>query len=180
VVTIVFELHGTSLDNENHVASGRHDVALSPRGERQAKELGKRYKKDDFDAVFCSDLQRSYRTAELAFSDTTVPIIKDHRLRECDYGHWTRRPSAEIERERVHRIEQPFPNGESYEQTTERTRDFLVYLLQKYDRKRVLIIGHRATQYGLEHCINRVPLQEIISAPWQWKPGWTYTLTVTS
>lgn len=178
MVTIILESHGTSLDNENHVSSGHYDVALSPRGEREAKELRTRYKNDHFDAVFCSDLQRSYRTAELAFSGKKVPIIKDHRLRECDYGDWTRRPSAEIERERVHRIDQPFPNGESYRQASERIRDFLVYLLQNYDRKHVLIMNHRATQYGLEHCINRVPLQEIISARWQWKPGWTYALTV--
>lgn len=34
--------------------------------------------------------------------------------------------------------------------------------------------GHRATQYALEHLINKVPLQEAVLAPWQWQRGWFY------
>jgi broad specificity phosphatase PhoE len=58
----------------------------------------------------------------------------------------------------------PFPNGESYIQTTERVKDFLKYLLDNYDGKTIMVIGHRATQYGLEHLINHIPLETIISA----------------
>ena len=39
-----------------------------------------------------------------------------------------------------------------------------------------MVIGHRATQYGLEHWINGIPLEKVISAPWQWQPGWEYQL----
>lgn len=176
MVTIVFEAHGTSFDNENHVSSGHSDVALSPLGERQAKELGKRYKNEHFDVNFCSDLQRSYRTAELAFTDRNFSIIKDPRLRECDYGDWTRKPSKEVEQERINRIGQPFPNGESYTQASERMRSFLRDLLKNHDGKRVMIVGHRTTQYGLEHWIKDVPLIEVITAPWMWQPGWTYEI----
>lgn len=67
MVAIIFETHATSLDNENHLSSGQFDVALSPLGKKQAKELGERYKDDHFDAIFCSDLQRAFKTAEIAF-----------------------------------------------------------------------------------------------------------------
>ncbi len=40
-----------------------------------------------------------------------------------------------------------------------------------------MIIGHRATQYGLEHWISGLPMEMAITAPWQWQPGWTYHLT---
>jgi len=40
---LVFETHATSLDNEAGLASGHHDVALSPDGRRQAAELGRRH-----------------------------------------------------------------------------------------------------------------------------------------
>ena len=63
MVEIVFEAHSTTLDNESRLASGWFDVGLSELGKRQAKELGERYKDEVFDAVFCSDLQRSYKTA---------------------------------------------------------------------------------------------------------------------
>ena len=39
MVTIIFESHATSFDNENHLSSGHNDVGLSSLGEKQAKEL---------------------------------------------------------------------------------------------------------------------------------------------
>ena len=67
MVTIIFEAHGTTFDNEQHLSSGHFDVALSPLGIRQSKEMGGRYKDDQFEAIMCSDLQRSYQSAEIAF-----------------------------------------------------------------------------------------------------------------
>ncbi len=176
MTTIIFETHGTTLDNEAHLASGHYDVALSPLGEKQSREMGERYQNDKFDAVFCSDLERSYESAEIAFGDK-FPIIKDARLRECNYGDFTRKPSEEVEKEKLNRIRKSFPNGESYEQASERIKSFLQDLLKNYDGKRVMIIGHRATQYGLENLIKGVPLEEVVPAPWKWQPGWTYELT---
>lgn len=176
MVTIVFESHGTTFDNEAGLSSGLYDVALSPLGERQAKELGERYKDEHFDAIFCSELQRSYRTAEIAFAGRSIPIIKDARLNECDYGDLTRRPSSEVQPRRGEFIEKPFPGGESYTQTATRMKDFLRDLLVSYDSKKVMIIGHRATQYGLEHWIKSVPLKEAVTASWSWQPGWIYHL----
>lgn len=175
MVTIIFESHSTTFDNEQHMASGWNDIALSPLGEQQAKELGERRGKEHFDAIFCSDLQRSFQTAEIAFGDT-FPIIKDQRLRECNYGDLAQHPSSEVDPEKPNRITKPFPNGESYEQTSERMKSFLDELAKNYDNKRVIIIGHRATQYGLEHWINRIPLEQVIPASWKWQPGWEYQL----
>lgn len=69
MVTIVFESHATTFDNENHLSSGQNDVELSPLGIKQAKELGERRRNEHFNAIFCSDLQRSYKTAKIAFED---------------------------------------------------------------------------------------------------------------
>lgn len=176
MITIIFESHGTTLDNEARISSGHYDVELSEVGRQQARELGERYKGDHFDTVFCSDLQRSYKTAEIAFVDRNFPIIKDSRLRECNYGDLAKHSSEEVDAEREKRIRVPFPNGESYEQTTERVSSFLRDLLKNYDSKKVMIIGHRATQYGLEHLVNKLSLKEVVTAPWKWQPGWTYRL----
>lgn len=176
MVTIIFESHGTTFDNENHRASGWFDIELSPLGEKQAEELGGRHKNEHFDAIFCSDLQRSYKTGEIAFEGRDVSIIKDKRLRECNYGDWTKGSSDDVEKEKGNRISIPFPNGESYEQTSERMKNFLKDLLNEYDNKKVMIIGHRATQYGLEYWIKGVPFKKAVTDPWQWQPGWTYNL----
>jgi broad specificity phosphatase PhoE len=168
VITIVFEAHSTSVDNERHIASGHADVPLSMLGQQQSRELGERYQGDHFDAIFCSDLKRSYRTAEIAFG-SLHKIVRDPRLRECDYGDFTQKPSSIVDPEKPKRINEPFPNGESYEQAAERIRSFLETLSQDYQDKRVMVVGHRATQYGLEHWINGVPLQEAITAPWTYE-----------
>ena len=175
MITIIFEAHGTTFDNEAHLASGHNDVELSPLGIEQSKEMGERYKDDHFDAIFCSDLQRAYKSAEIGFGDKW-PIIQDARLRECDYGDLTQHSSDEVNAEKPNRIDTPFPNGESYQQTTARMKSFLDDLKRDYAGKRVMVIGHRATQFGLDHLINGVSLEELTSAKFKWQPGWEYTL----
>lgn len=175
MIKIIFEAHGTTFDNEAHLSSGHNDVALSPLGEQQSKEMGIRYRDDHFDVIFCSDLQRSYKSAEIAFGDK-FPIIKDSRLRECNYGDLTQHPSEEVDVEKLKRIHEPFPNGESYEQTSARMKDFIDFLRKNYEGKRVMIIGHRATQYGLDHWIDFVQYEQLVSTKFKWQPGWEYEL----
>lgn len=174
MITIIFESHATTVDNEAKLAAGWNDVALSELGKQQAKQLGERRADETFDAIFCSDLQRSYKTAEIAFGDT-FPIIKDGRLRECDYGELNGKPKHLIDEQKKQRIEAPFPNGESYNDTSRRMKAFLEEVAKKYDDGKIMIIGHRATQYGLEEWINGVPLKEAVLASWRWQPGWEYT-----
>lgn len=175
MITIIFEAHSTTFDNEAHLSSGHNDVALSPLGEQQSKEMGERYKEDHFDVIFTSDLQRAFKSAEIGFGNEW-PIIRDARLRECNYGDFTQHPSEEVEKQKLLRIYEPFPNGESYKQTTARMRTFLEELLKNYGGKRVMIIGHRATQYGLDHLINGVSLEQLTSSHFKWQPGWEYKL----
>lgn len=178
MIEIIFESHATTIDNESKIASGWYDVELSELGKQQASELGERYRQSSqlsLAAVFCSDLQRSYKTAQLAFG-STIPIIQDKRLRECDYGKLTRSPMSEIEKLKESCISNPFPDGESFEDTSARMKSFLRDLLKEYDNKTVMIVGHRATQYGLEEHIDGKPLKEVVTAPWKWQPGWKYYL----
>lgn len=175
MVTIFFESHSTTLDNEVGTAAGWYDVELSGLGKQQAEQLGERYRNQHLDAVYCSDLQRSYKTAELAFGDR-YPIIKDHRLRECNYGELNRAPKEQIEALKPKAINVPFPGGESYQETSRRMKDFIDELSKEYDGRTIMIIGHRATQYGLEEWIKHVPLTEVVTASWQWQPGWKYEL----
>lgn len=174
MIDIIFEAHGTTWDNESHKASGHNDVELSYLGMKQSGEMGDRYKDDQFDAIFCSDLQRAYKSAEIGFVYKDWPIIKDARLRECDYGDLTQHPSEEVDKEKPKRVKKPFPNGESYEETSLRMRSFLEDLLKNYDNKRVMIIGHRATQFGLEHWINGKSYEDLTTTHFKWQPGWQY------
>jgi broad specificity phosphatase PhoE len=176
MVNIFFETHSTTFDNEKNIASGWNDVDLSPLGIDQAKDLGDRYHGKKIDAIFISDLIRAYHTAQIAFYGKNIPIIEDKRLRECDYGKLTNHPAKEVDKEKLNRVHDTFPGGESYDECIERMRSFLQSLSEFYDNKTVMIIGHRATQYGLEHVILGKPLGQVLTEKWQWQPGWEYKL----
>ncbi len=167
---IIFESHATSEDNEKGLASGQLDTPLSSKGLHQATELGRRYKVLP-DVILCSDLQRSYRTAELAFSGAL--IVRDSRLREWDYGNYNGRPAAEIDSLKSSYIETPFPDGESLQEAVARILFLLDEFLQS-DIDSMLFIGHRATYYALEHRYNGRSLEDLVQAPWRWQPGWHY------
>jgi len=177
MVSIIFEAHGTSLDNEKGLSSGHFDVALSKLGEKQAKQLGERHENEKFDAIFCSDLKRSYNTAEIAFADRNFQIIKDKRLREVDYGKLTRHKEKETKPLRGEFVAKSWPTGQSYQETTELIKSLLLEILEKYNDKQIMIIGHRSVQYALEHFVHDIPLHEAVTAAWQWQSGWRYELT---
>jgi broad specificity phosphatase PhoE len=172
---IVFETHSTSLDNEAGVASGHSDVDLSPRGEREAAALGARRCRDGIEMVYASDLRRSWRTAEIAFGMSSIAIVRDSRLRECDYGQLTGRPVHEIDVLRERAVAEPFPGGESYRQVVSRVMSWLEEM-RSTNVRRLLIVGHRATYYSLEHLLLGTPVVEAVCKPFIWRPGWVYKL----
>jgi 2,3-bisphosphoglycerate-dependent phosphoglycerate mutase len=175
VLEIVFETHSWSVDNERGIATGWLPGQLSEYGRRQAEELGTR-RRHGLDAVYTSDLARAVETAEIAFTGTDLPIHRDDRLRECDYGELNGRPVAELDAVRLQHVDEPFPGGESYRQAVERVRELLDELAATRDRERVLLIGHGATLFALEHLVNHTPLEELVAGPFEWQEGWEYEL----
>ncbi len=171
---IYFATHATSKDNEAGIASGWKDVELSELGLKQAKELGRRFKDIKLDLICCSDLQRAKDTVENAFKDKNIPTIIDKRLRELNYGDFNGKSSEEVGWMKPERIKKPFPNGESYKQAMTRIHNFYNELGQKYSGKIVLIVGHRATQFGLDTLINGKTLEQCLSVPFKWQPYWEY------
>ncbi len=170
---IVFETHSTSVDNERGVATGWLQGTLSQRGREQARQLGKRRRDDRISAVFTSDLARAIETGEIAFGDSGIPVFQDRRLRECNYGELNGMPSAHIEAERSRRIDEAYPGGESYRDVVTRMRAFLDDLSPEYEGQRVVVIGHSATRWALDHLLNGTPLEALVG-PFDWQEGWEY------
>lgn len=175
MITIYFEPHSITTDNENNVASGWNDVDLSEEGVKRLKEQWpERYKNRRIDAIFCSDMQRSYKCGALISKDKQIPLFIDSRLRECNYGDLTQKDKKLVDAEKSKRISDPFPGGESYNQCMKRMGEFLEMLKSEYANKSVMIIGHRATQYGLEHHLKGKDILTCVTEPWTYQPGWTY------
>jgi broad specificity phosphatase PhoE len=175
-VDVVYETHSTSVDNEVGIATGWLEGALSDTGKQQAQRLGGRRRDDGLAVVFTSDLRRAVETAEIAFAGSPIPIERDPRLRECNYGALNGMPRAQLETERARRLDDPVPGGESWRQAVERVAGFLDELRRSHDGQRVLIIGHVATRWALDHVVGGVPLEALIDASFEWREGWEYEL----
>jgi 2,3-bisphosphoglycerate-dependent phosphoglycerate mutase len=175
-MSVVFETHSTSVDNERGIATGWLPGALSATGRAQARALGERRRDDGLTAVFTSDLRRAVETAEIAFAGSPLPVFADARLRECNYGSMNGRPRIELDELRSSKLDEPWPAGESWREAVQRVQGFLLELSATRDGERVLVIGHVATRWALDHSVNGTPLEELVEAPFEWQEGWEYVI----
>ena len=175
-ISIVFETHSISEDNERGVASGWSDGPLSSRGRALARELRNRRHDDGIAAVFSSDLRRARETTEIAFGDQSIPAFLDWRLRECNYGTLNGQPADEHVHTRSQYLERPYPGGESWRDAITRVKQFLDDLPSRWDDSRVLLVGHVATRWALEHHLRGVELATLAASGFAWQEGWEYHL----
>lgn len=177
--TITYFVHGTTIDNENNIATGWLAGELSKLGKEQSVNLKVLIKDKKFDVIFCSDLKRASDSAKLTFGNS-VPIIEDKRLRECNYGDLNGAPSSKVDAIIENSINKPFPNGESYRDVEKRVRDFLKEIVKKYAGKNIAIVSHRAPQLALDVILRGKTWEQAMKDDWRltkaWKPGWDYII----
>jgi broad specificity phosphatase PhoE len=121
-VSIVYETHSTTTDNEKGIATGWLPGELSETGKRNARELGDRRRNDGIDVIYVSDLARALETVRIAFADGHIAVRVDERLRECNYGALNGMPTEQLARQRASHVDMPWPEGESYLDVVARTR----------------------------------------------------------
>lgn len=176
-VKIIYFVHGTTTDNEQHKSTGQNPGILSELGTNQSKELRNKINLDEIDLVICSDLQRAIDSAKLTF-ENSKKIIQDERIRECNYGDLNGKDSVLVLDEE--HIEIPFPNGESMKDVEKRLRDFCQYLLDNYNNKTIALVAHKAPQLALEVITKNITWEEAIDKDWRktksWQPGWEYII----
>jgi broad specificity phosphatase PhoE len=175
-VEIVYETHSVTRDNERGIATGWLDGELSEEGKRLAHDLGARRRNDGIAVVYTSDLGRAVETAEIAFGGSGIPIHRDARLRECNYGELNGSSVDRVSAERRSHIDDPFPGGESHRQVVDRTHSFLDEVCAVHDGERILVIAHGANRLALDHLVHGTPIEELVEAQFDWQPGWLYVL----
>ena len=179
MIKITYFVHGTTTDNEKEISSGCSDVELSELGTKQSINLRDLIKDKTFDVVFCSDLKRAVKSAELTFKDK-VEILQDKRLRECNYGEYNAKSSEIVEPMQEKMVADRFPGGESYEDVKIRINDFLNFLKQNYKGKSIAIVAHKAPQLALDVLLKNKTWEQAFTDDWRkvkaWRPGWDYIL----
>lgn len=175
-VEIIYETHSTTVDNEAGLATGWLPGRLSDSGREQARELGERRRRNDIAVVLVSDLARAMETAEIAFGDSGLAIEQDARLRECNYGVLNGMAVTRLAAERYRHIDEPWPGGQSYREVVAQMREFLLDLAAIRDGSTVVVIAHSANKWTLDHLLHGTSLEDRVDSPFDWRPGWHYTL----
>jgi hypothetical protein len=100
-------------------------------------------------------------------------VLHDWRLRECDYGIATGcwRPGCTPvgASTRTSRI-----RAGSWRHAAARVSWLLADLPLRWNGQPILVIGHVATQCGLDHYLGGVPLEDPIEQGFAWQEGWEY------
>ncbi len=138
---IVLVRHGETAWSLSGQHTGRSDIPLTSRGERNARRLAARLKGASFEWVLTSPLQRARRTSELAGFGALATIEPD--LAEWDYGRYEGRRTVEIRHERPDwdLFRDGCPEGESLEDVGARA-DRLIARIRECEGD-VLLFGHR-------------------------------------
>jgi probable phosphoglycerate mutase len=166
VRTALLIRHGLVFDDAEDRILGAADAPMSPAGEAQIRELSARLRpRVAPDAIYCSDLSRARRTAELIASGPAVPIRVRPALREIDMGEWQglsrrevakRLPDEYAARGRDIVNFRP-PGGESFADLAARVLPCWRDIVADGETQVVAIAGHAG--------VNRVILCHLLGAP---------------
>ncbi len=133
--------HGETAWSLSGQATGRTNIPLTKRGERDARELGTLLRGKSFLQVLTSPLQRAQRTAVLAgFGERAQ---HDPDLMEWDYGAYEGRRTAEIQSERPgwNLFNDGCPDGETLQAVSARAERVIDRV--RASRGDVLVFAHR-------------------------------------
>jgi 2,3-bisphosphoglycerate-dependent phosphoglycerate mutase len=160
--------HGQSVWNLENRFTGIADVELTPEGEKEAKEAGRRIKKYSLDEAYTSVLKRAIHTLDIILKETDnlrLPVTKHAALNERDYGdlqgldktETAKKYSAQQVLEWRRSYEAVPPNGESLKDTYNRVIPYYKTEIEPKLKagKNILIVAHgnslRALMMYLEH-----------------------------
>ncbi len=150
---LYFLRHGqTTWNADGNRYAGATDVPLTEIGIEQARKGADMIRNLSFDAVYCSGLSRALETAKLALDGRDIPIVRDPRLNEMNYGEWEGKTHAEILAEPDNHWQdwvadpdarRPGRSGELASELVARVTAFLFDVLQP--GRAVLAVAHHTT-----------------------------------
>ena len=154
---VIIVRHGETEWNIKGIRQGHLDSRLTAKGVAQAKALATRLGREQFTALYSSDLGRAMDTAREIASVTRHEIIADARLRERHLGIFQGLNGDEIdarfpEERRLMRTEGPkfvIPGGESMVQQVERNMACLNELAEKHRGEQIVVVTHGGVVSGI-------------------------------
>ncbi len=142
--------HGETVWNRERRCQGFSDIPLNEEGEEQARVLSRVLSSYPLDAVYCSDLVRSRRTAEIVAAPHHISVRVDVRLRELNQGELEgsslENLLAEHEELLKEWMERPkdviMPGGESLATLQKRAWQAVRDIVKSHSDKTVAVVAH--------------------------------------
>ena len=150
MLRLLLARHGETAWNRDGRYQGQTDVPLSELGLAQARALAERLTREKLDAIYTSDLQRAYQTAETIAVLHGLAVRPDRRLRELCFGQWEgltyrqaveRYPEARSFWETGDLNAAP-PGGESRAQMLARLQQLLADIGRECPEQSVVLVAH--------------------------------------
>ena len=175
---LVLVRHGQSEWNLKNLFTGWRDVDLSPRGVEEAREAGRRLKRQglSFDVAFTSALIRAQNTLKLILEEigqNSLPTSRDQALNERDYGDLVGLNKDDARKkwgeEQVQIWRRSYdvapPGGESLKDTVARALPYYCQhiLPDVLNGKRVLVAAHGNSLRALVMVLDRLTPKTIPS-----------------
>jgi alpha-ribazole phosphatase len=142
--------HGQTDWNTTGKIQGQTDILLNETGRQQAEAVARRLSELKFDAVYASDLQRAWQTAQAILQYHPLAARPEPRLRELHFGDWSGLTFAEIQAINPKALanwqaELPTvapPGGETLNQMAARVKAVYQEILNAHADQNVLIVTH--------------------------------------
>lgn len=155
--------HGQTDWNVAGRYQGQADIPLNTVGLAQARALAERLSGQRFDALFSSDLQRAYQTAEAIAAAVGLPIHALRVLREIHMGEWEGKLLAEVsqgytQNKSPHSKPQ---GGESVAQVAARLAQAADSICRAHPGGRVLVVSHGLALATLVCQARSIPLEQV-------------------
>lgn len=153
---IILARHGsTSMNSEGGGSAdcvrGWKDLALSPKGVKEANVLAHELQHVHLDAIYTSDLDRAEHTGRVVSKTTGVPLIAALRgLRPWNAGALTGKASSECLPIMLDHIKNkpdtPLPGGESFNTFKDRFLTCLDEIRKKHPNETVCLVTHHRNE----------------------------------
>lgn len=156
----IFVRHGESVANANKVIAGVTNVALSPNGIEQAKELAKALQGVQIDMAVCSTLLRAKQTMQTLNSSLNLPTTYHNDLCERNYGKFEGQVYDKMNNDpqgvAFWQLEQnvQVKDAETVQDYYNKVKSFFEALGQTHQNKTILIVAHGGVYRVLHHMLH--------------------------
>lgn len=143
--------HGQTTGNVQRLFIGQTDMPLDEFGQRQAHELGHRFRDIALDGLMTSPLQRARRTADAIARVTgrepvVVPGLSEINFGEAEglsYGQVVEQfPELKDDLRNLENMDFAFPGGESRGMFNERVTAAFLGIIERFEGKTVAAVAH--------------------------------------